>query len=171
MGNGDMKRYTDCLKKILVSSAQRTRFRLHPHHIQAFVHLHTAANLITMRDVCMIMVGTVGACRKSELIAADVCDWVEGRDRDICTGSSLGAILNVRRQKNALDPRCKRFAYGDDPALCVVGKMQAYMNSAGLGVQQGCQKWAFPGGSGVKCAVCGPLFPAMPFGRPTQYRL
>ena len=97
---GDLGRYTDAIKRVLVSGAQRTRFRLFPHHIQSIVRLDTASDRTRLRDACMIMVGTVGACRKSELLEADVCDWVEGRDRNGCTGAPLGAALNVRAQKN-----------------------------------------------------------------------
>jgi hypothetical protein len=113
------------------------------------------------------MVGTVGACRKSELVELDVCDWVEGRDRSGVSGASLGAALNIRAQKNSLGPRSKKFAFGASPELCLVGKMRLYLESTGLSPQPGCRKWAQPGGAGVKCTVCGPLFPAMPYGRPT----
>ncbi len=46
-------------------------------------------------------------------------------------------------------------------------KVRLYLDSAGLSIQPGCRKWAQPGGADVKCDVCGPLFPAMPYGRPT----
>jgi hypothetical protein len=45
----------------------------------------------------------VGSYRKSELIATDVCDWVEGHDHNP-SGVSLGVTLNERRQKNRLGP-------------------------------------------------------------------
>jgi hypothetical protein len=115
----------------------------------------------------MIIVGTIGACRKSELLEVDVCDWVEGRDRHGATGASLGAALNIRTQKNALDPRSKKFAYGTNPELCLVRKVRMYLDSAGLSVHPVCRKWAQSGGAVVKCDVCGPLFPAIPYGRPT----
>ena len=48
-----------------------------------------------------------------------------------------------------------------------MGKMRLYLDSAGLRIQSGCRKWTCPGGQTIKCPVCGPLFPAMPYGRPT----
>jgi hypothetical protein len=99
LGYGDLRRYTDAIKRVLVSSAQRTRFRLFPHHLQAIVRLDGDSNHTRLRDACMIMVGTIGACRKSELLEVDVCDWVEGRDRHGATGASLGAALNIRVQR------------------------------------------------------------------------
>ena len=96
-----------------------------------------------------------------------MCDWVEGRDRSGSTGAPLGAALNVRAQKNDLDPRSKKFAYGANAGLCLVGKMRLYLYSAGLRIQPGFRKWTCPGGQSVKCTECGPLFPAMPYGRPT----
>ena len=167
LGFGDLKRYTEAIKRVLVSGAQRTRFRLFPHHLQAMARLDLSADHTGLRNVCMIMLGTIGACRKSELVQLDVCDWVEGRDRSGATGASLGAALNIRAQKNSLGPRSKKFAFGNNGDLCLVRKMRVYLESTGLGPQPGCWKWAQPGGAGVKCAVCGPLFPAMPYGRPT----
>ena len=120
-----------------------------------------------LRNVCIAIEGTVGACRKSEIREADVCDWVEGRDYDSRLGQSLGVSLNIRIQKNSLTPKSKKFAYGDAPGTCVVRKMQLYIQRAGLQVQPGCQKWTSPQGAGVKCQLCGPLFPSLPFGRPT----
>ena len=167
LGFGDLRRYTDAIKRVLVSSAQRTRFRLFPHHLQAIARWDAGTDRTGLRNACIIMVGTVGACRKSELVEMDVCDWVEGRDRSGVSGASLGAALNIRAQKNSLGPRSKKFAFGATPELCLVGKMRLYLESTGLSPQPGCRKWAHPGGAGVKCAVCGPLFPAMPYGRPT----
>ena len=167
LGFGDLRRYTDAIKRVLVSSAQHTRFRLFPYHLQAIARREAGADRTGLRNACMIMVGTVGACRKSELVELDVCDWVEGRDRSGVTGASLGAALNIRAQKNSLGPRSKKFAFGDNPELCLVSKMRLYLESTGLSPQSGCQKWARPGGAGVKCTECGPLFPAMPYGRPT----
>ena len=97
---GDLKRYTDAIKRVLVSGAHRTRFRLHPHHLHAFARLDTTSDLVRLCDACMVMVGTIGTYRKSELIAADVCDWVEGQDCDSRSGLVLGAVMNVRAQKN-----------------------------------------------------------------------
>jgi len=167
LGVGDLKRCTDAIKRVLVSSAQRTRFRIFPHHLQAITRLDPGADHTRLRNACITMVGTVGACRKSEIVELDVCDWVEGRDRNGLTGASLGAALNVRAQKNSLGPRSKKFAFGTTPDLCLVKKMRLYLDSTGLSPQPGCQKWAQPGGAGVKCAVCGPLFPVMPYGRLT----
>jgi hypothetical protein len=111
--------------------------------------------------------GTIGACRKEELLQVDVCDWVEGRDRHGATGASLGATLNIRVQKNALGPRSKKFAYVATPELWLVNKMRLYLDHPGLHIQSDCRKWTQSGGAGVKCAKCGPLFPVMPYGRPT----
>lgn len=74
LGYGDLRRYTDDIKGVLVSSVQCTRFRLFPHHLQAITRLDGGTNRTRLRDACMIMVGTVGACRKSELLEVDVCD-------------------------------------------------------------------------------------------------
>ncbi len=48
-------------------------------------------------------------------------------------------------RKTAWAPRSKKFVYGIDPELCVVNKMKQYMDTAGLRVQHGCQKWSSPG--------------------------
>jgi hypothetical protein len=146
---------------------QRNRFRLFPEHLQRFAQLECGGDLVLLRNVCIVMVGTVGAYRKSEIMGADVCDWVEGRDYDSRRGQPLGASLNVRVQKNSLTPKSKKFAYGVNSGTCVVRKMQMYMQRADLRVQPGCQKWASPQGAGVKCQLCGPLFPSLPFGKPT----
>ena len=78
LGFGDLRRYTDAIKRVLVSSAQRTRFRLFPHHLQAIARWDAGTDRTGLRNACIIMVGTVGACRKSELVELDVCDWVWG---------------------------------------------------------------------------------------------
>ena len=165
---GELTRYCDSIKKSLSGGiTQRNRFRLFPQHLQKFAQLECDRDLVLLRNVCIAMVGTVGACRKSEIMGLDVCDWVEGRDCDSRHGRPLGASLNIRVQKNSLTPKSKKFAYGDAPGSCIVRKMQLYVQRAGLQVQPGCQKWASPQGAGVKCQLCGPLFPALPFGRPT----
>jgi hypothetical protein len=164
---GELTRYCESIKKSLIGGvAQRTRFRLFPEHLQKFAQLQCHGDLVLERNVCIAMVGTVGACRKSEIMGADVCDWVEGRDYDSRRGQPLGASLNIRTQKNSLVPKSKKFAYGGAPETCVVLKMRMYMERAALRVQPGCQKWASPQGAGVKCRLCGPLFPSFPFGKP-----
>ena len=165
---GELTRYCESIKKSLSGGAvQRTRFRLFPQHLQRFAQLECDGDLLLLRNVCVAMVGTVGACRKSEIMEVDVCDWVEGRDYDSRHGQPLGASLNIRVQKNSLTPKSKKFAYGGAAGTCVVRKMQLYRQRAGLQVQPGCQKWASPQGAGVKCRLCGPLFPSLPFGKPT----
>ena len=96
LGFGDLRKYTDDIKRVLVSSLQRTRFLLFPHHLQAIVRWDAGADRTGLRNACIIMIGTVGACRKSELVELDVCDWVEGRDRSGVTGASLGAAIHIR---------------------------------------------------------------------------
>ena len=32
-----------------------------------------------LHNVCITIVGTVGECRKSDLMPADLCDWIEDR--------------------------------------------------------------------------------------------
>jgi hypothetical protein len=125
LGYGDLRRYTDAIKRVLVSRVQRTRFHLFPHHLQGIARLDGGSNHTRLRDACMIIVGTIGAYRKSELLEVDVCDWVEGRDRYGDTGDSLGAELTE---------------------LCLVRKVRLYLDSAGLSVQPVCRKWAQPGG-------------------------
>jgi hypothetical protein len=119
--SGELTRYCDSIKKSLSGGiAQRSRFRLLPQHLQKFTQLEWDRYLVLLRNVCIAMVGTVGACRRSEIMGSDVCDWVEGRDYDSRLGQPLGASLNVRIQKNSLTPKSKKFAYGGASGTCVV---------------------------------------------------
>ena len=163
---GEMTRWLKGLRKN-TSAGTKTKFRLRPLHLRIIAAL-PVKDLSAERDICMILLGTVGACRQSEVTKLDVCDWIGphspmNRERD-AVGCAYGALVYVKRQKN--DPEgqgaFKRFAFGE--RMCLVRRMDKYMELAGLRVQPGCLKWKDPSQRGAPCVTCGRLFPAMPGG-------
>lgn len=163
---GEMTRWLKGLRKN-TSAGTKTKFRLRPLHLRIIAAL-PVKDLSAERDICMILLGTVGACRQSEVTKLDVCDWIGphspmNRERD-AVGCAYGALVYVKRQKN--DPEgqgaFKRFAFGE--RMCLVRRMEKYMELAGLRVQPGCLKWKDPSQRGAPCVTCGRLFPAMPGG-------
>jgi len=61
------------------SSGVKTKMRLTPIHIRLIASLPTKS-LLHERDSILVQLGTLGAFRQSELVALDVCDWIENRE-------------------------------------------------------------------------------------------
>ena len=119
---GEMTRWLKGLRKN-TSAGTKTKFRLRPLHLRIIAAL-PVKDLSAERDICMILLGTVGACRQSEVTKLDVCDWIGphspmNRERD-AVGCAYGALVYVKRQKN--DPEgqgaFKCFAFGEH--MCLV---------------------------------------------------
>jgi len=121
------------------SSGVKTKLRLTPIHVRLIASLPTTS-LLQERDSILVQLGTLGAFRQSELVALDVCDWLVNRESD-SKGRSCGAMVFVKRQKNDQEGkgRWKRISWGSD--LCLVTRIERYLQSANLHTHTECQKW------------------------------
>ncbi len=80
---------------------------------------------ISARDRALILLGSVGASRRSELVALGVEDCVFGKD---------GLTVTLRRSKTDEYGGGRKIGipYGSNPETCPVRTIQAWIEQAGL---------------------------------------
>ncbi len=80
---------------------------------------------IDLRDRALVLVGFVGALRRSELVGLDVDD-VRFEDE--------GLVLRLRRSKTNQEGELEEVAvlYGSDPRTCPVRALQAWLGTSGI---------------------------------------
>ncbi len=81
------------------------------------------STLVGIRDRAILLVGFVGAFRRSELVALDVED---------VAAHAAGLVVILRRSKVDQEPRgfAKAIPYGGDTATCPVTAMKAWLEAA-----------------------------------------
>jgi hypothetical protein len=128
----------------------REKFLILPVHLCCMIQL-PRDSLRHLRDVTIVVVGTLCALRASEIGRLDVCDVLWDFD-----GIGTAALLLWYRKndglKRGLFPRIGR---GSTTATCPIVLLREYMQRAGLRIADSCTK---PRWRRSECNACGRLF-------------
>ncbi len=121
-----------------------------PVHIRCIIQL-PRDSLRHLRDMTLVVVGTLCALRSSEIGRLDVCDvlW------DFDGPGTLALLLWYRKNDGLKRGLFPRIGKGAASGTCPVRLVKEYMDRAGLAVSKGCTKGRW---RRSECTACGKLF-------------